>query len=456
MLTKARGAKGSYAGVVLASLLLGYAVAGKGFGYLGFEPLYVGELGAILTTVLLLFRLTPYSLPALAKNPPLIIVYLYVTVCLVQTVPHISNYGMLALRDAALYGYSLYAVIGCLVVLTTPGLVFVVLDKMESYATIFLALSPLAWVATNFFNRSLPLVALPDATFPSYKAGDTGVHLAAILCAMVMRVLPSRIGYWILLLISLVGISFSRSAVVSVLMAFGLLCVIWPVGRRVFLVFGLLTLSFTVAYVSDLRIDLPVIRREISARAIGGRLLSVLGDTSAAEVGVSETRVWRLMWWNKIIDYTVYGEYFWTGKGFGINLSTDDGFVVDAAQRLRSPHSAHLNILARGGVPALTLWVALLWAWMWRINRCRVSARRRGLTQWSQIFCLLMCYFTAALVNASFDVYLEGPMGGILFWSIYGFGIGCSIVYLREERTSRVTAGGASRRVGLRALALTR
>ena len=29
----------------------------------------------------------------------------------------------------------------------------------------------------------------------------------------------------------------------------------------------------------------------------------------------------------------------------------------------------------------------------------------------------------AFLVNAAFDVFLEGPQGGIWFWSIMGFGI---------------------------------
>ena len=33
-----------------------------------------------------------------------------------------------------------------------------------------------------------------------------------------------------------------------------------------------------------------------------------------------------------IIDYTVFGDYFWTGKGFGISLADDDGFQGTAWQ----------------------------------------------------------------------------------------------------------------------------
>ena len=35
----------------------------------------------------------------------------------------------------------------------------------------------------------------------------------------------------------------------------------------------------------------------------------------------------------------------------------------------------------------------------------------------------ILAYWTALLVNGSFDVYLEGPQGGIWFWCIFGLGI---------------------------------
>ena len=36
----------------------------------------------------------------------------------------------------------------------------------------------------------------------------------------------------------------------------------------------------------------------------------------------------RLDWWKEIVTYTINGKYFWTGKGFGVNLADDDGFQV--------------------------------------------------------------------------------------------------------------------------------
>jgi len=35
------------------------------------------------------------------------------------------------------------------------------------------------------------------------------------------------------------------------------------------------------------------------------------------------------------------------------------------------------------------------------------------------------------MVNASFDVLLEGPMGGIWFWTVYGVGLAAMWIYQR-------------------------
>ena len=33
----------------------------------------------------------------------------------------------------------------------------------------------------------------------------------------------------------------------------------------------------------------------------------------------------------------------------------------------------------------------------------------------------VLAYWTASIVNMSFDVYLEGPQGGIWFWCLVGY-----------------------------------
>ena len=69
----------------------------------------------------------------------------------------------------------------------------------------------------------------------------------------------------------------------------------------------------------------------------------------------------------QIQNYTLRGEHFWTGKGFGVSLAEVDGFVVcynHNAPPLRSPHNAFMTILARGGVPGNgALFVLTLTSW---------------------------------------------------------------------------------------------
>lgn len=44
-------------------------------------------------------------------------------------------------------------------------------------------------------------------------------------------------------------------------------------------------------------------------------------------------------------------------------------------------------------------------------------------------FSWLIAYWLAFMVSASFDVFLEGPMAGIPFWSLFGMGWGAHVIF---------------------------
>ena len=133
---------------------------------------------------------------------------------------------------------------------------------------------------------------------------------------------------------------------------------------------------------------------------------------------MESTKVWRITWWDTIIGYTLDGPYFWTGKGFGINLAADDGFVAGDPNGppLRNPHSAHFDMLARTGVPGLALWLLTLGSWSATLLVNMVRARRFGDHAWADLFVFIFCYALAFIIDGTFDVALEGPMAGIWFW----------------------------------------
>ncbi len=54
------------------------------------------------------------------------------------------------------------------------------------------------------------------------------------------------------------------------------------------------------------------------------------------------------------------------------------------------------------------------------------------------MFLFLLAYWMAFMINTAFDVFLEGPMGGIWFWTVYG--IGLAAVWLHKHNPA-VLAG---------------
>jgi hypothetical protein len=79
-------------------------------------------------------------------------------------------------------------------------------------------------------------------------------------------------------------------------------------------------------------------------------------------------------------------------------------------------------MLARGGVPMLTLWLLIQVTFAAGMMRAGMRAARHALPL-LPVIAVLFAYWLAAIINMSFDVYLEGPQGGIPFWTVMGLGM---------------------------------
>jgi O-antigen ligase len=161
--------------------------------------------------------------------------------------------------------------------------------------------------------------------------------------------------------------------------------------------------------------------REVGIRQLFENIASIFSPSS--NQGLSGTVAFRLAWWSEIIEYTAFGPYFWDGKGFGINLANADGFQPTADESLRAPHNSHLTVLARMGVPGFALWWALQGTFAISLIGAIRTFRRRHQRMLSSAAAWLLVYWTAMMVDTSFDPYLEGPQGGIWFWSVFGVGL---------------------------------
>ena len=402
----------------LSVCLLGYALFGRAFAYLGVPPLFIGEAMLALGLGAVALARPPRRV---VVSPAMGVAVVFLLWVAVRTVPYVSGYGTDALRDAMVAGYALFAFVVAGLVMARPERLA---ELLVRYRVLVVLLSSVAWLIYLIFRinkEAFPMLPWADnVRVIENKPGDLLVHLAGITAFLVLR--WRRPTPWLLgLLIVGVGAMMvgNRGGMLGYLLAMGVFAVLKPASAtfgRMAYVGALLLVLAVVVDTSSLQVNEG--NRSLSLEQLGENLKSVFGQSDQAML--ADTAEWRLLWWGKIVDYTVFGDYRWTGKGFGRNLADEDGFNTDEEKSLRSPHSVHMTVLARGGLPGAGLWLLLhgLW-WGGLLGAWRV-ARRAGLTAWQGFFAFCAVYWTAASVNASFDVYLEGPMGAIWFWCVWG------------------------------------
>ncbi len=127
------------------------------------------------------------------------------------------------------------------------------------------------------------------------------------------------------------------------------------------------------------------------------------------EGALTDNKLWRLAWWYKLFSDALDPVRGLVGVGVGPSL-TLLGDVGTDDELLRSPHSFHLSILARFGIPIFLLWI--FWMWL-HFSKIR-SAKKESFAF------LILLSILGFIINASFDVYLEGPMGAFAFWTWVG------------------------------------
>ncbi len=404
--------------VALGVILLGYAFFGRGFAYIGAPPVYIGEM------VLALALLAGAVALGRARFGPLhALILAFMVWGLVRTVPYLGTYGIDALRDAVMWGYAFFAVAVSITV--SPALFPRLAAIYRRVIPYFLLWVPIAVGLGIAFGDRLPRLPGAPVTLFEVRAGELAVQLAGIGAFLLLGFYPRRTlvaevatsAFWL----AGAGIvaALNRGAMAALAAASATLLFIRRSSRWTQLGLVALMLLGVVAFVNP-QVVTPG-SRAVSFDQIVQNVGSVFTDK--ANSNNEATKIWRLRWWGTIIDYTIGGRYFWTGKGFGVNLANDDGFQVLADKSLRAPHSMNFDVLARSGVPGLLLWVGLNLAFGIALLRSAFRAHRAARVFWVQVLGWIFVFWLAALINASFDVYLEGPQGGIWFWTVIGLGL---------------------------------
>jgi hypothetical protein len=121
-----------------------------------------------------------------------------------------------------------------------------------------------------------------------------------------------------------------------------------------------------------------------------------------------DNKVWRLIWWAKLINESFTLQHFFVGKGLGMSLAGND--ILNPDDNLRSPHNFHLTILARFGYLVFIAWI------IWLVSIFKPLFTRKLAGKTLAITSILLAF----IINGSFDVFFEGPMGAFPFWTFIG------------------------------------
>ena len=121
-----------------------------------------------------------------------------------------------------------------------------------------------------------------------------------------------------------------------------------------------------------------------------------------------ENKVWRLIWWAKLINESFTLQHFFVGKGLGMSLAGND--ILNTDDNLRSPHNFHLTILARFGYIVFITWI------IWLVSLFKPLFTRKLAGKTLALTSILLAF----IINGSFDVFFEGPMGAFPFWTFLG------------------------------------
>ena len=413
--------------------LAAITIFGKGPTYLGYPPIYWGEIVFGLALVWMFHRRGVSGLGNRHLRRLSGAILLFMAYGAVLTVISFPRWGLDACRDAALWYYAGFYFVGLNIARDQN------LSRKVWRAVCCFWVAALLWgvcetLSANALSRLSPLVPWRETPVLASSHSELVQHMALgsiiVLCARLR--LRSRLAEHGLRAVALLG--------------FVLAALAWGRGVRVGLALGIL--SVLALNLHSFR-PLGLSRRLSRVMALGALALILVVTVAGfenTEVGYlgrfedispasEEGNVyWRLVWWEQLLDELLSRNPLF-GLGFGESLGVYNPYLVDneySAWPARAPHNVNVSVLARMGLAGLALWTVILTLGLgglfrraWRggvAPKAYPPARREEIAFW-----LLMLITTWG--NGSFGVLMEGPVLGIWFWFALGFASGRSVAY---------------------------
>jgi hypothetical protein len=418
---------------LLGPLLAGYLLLDRTFAYIHIPgtPLYVGEIVLGIGIIASILAIGDLKAPSKDSEKVFIVLTLLCTWGFVLSIPGVVAYGMNAVRDSALWYYSLFAFLTYGALTRSPTLLDRWISRFGRFTPWLLLWLPTIMIIGPALVHLGPFTILASAgdLLLSGKSGDSAI--AALLGLGYLWLFPERFGareriVWsmmALIVIALAGTQNRGGLVAAV------------VGATVGLAFHsdrrlLVKRTLTIIIIGlGLALLMPDFvypgkhLRHYTAAQLIENVWSMVDPGPGANSSLNSTETFRTELWSRVLHRQVATGHLVDGLGFGPNLAADVRVFNGRSDSFRSPHNSHLDVLARMGLIGLFFWTAMWTGWYWRmIAGCRRLAERELHTR-RKVAVLCLMVTTAIMVSSFFDPQLEGPQIAILLWSIVGIGI---------------------------------
>lgn len=393
--------------LLFISTLCLYIYLGKGVAY-GFFAEFM-----LLIGILLLIK-ERHKIPIISERAGKIL-YLFLFINIIFIFRGFLHFGIIdTIRDSFVFNYILFSFI-----------VFLFVDQIGQFLRSILLIYKyfpiviffLYLISLNDFFGSISVFGGIHILY--FKFGDISVHLLAAFLFQITGIIRFKkpydlINLMLIFLLFSIASSYSRGGMLSFLLGFILFYKYLRVSMikeklKRFVKYLPVILVGSYLFLSTFKVSENFQGRSVGVDQLALNFTSIFMESE--EGGLNDNKLWRILWWGKIVDYTFNGPYFIAGKGLGINLSEDDQILTtDLDGELRSPHNFSLTILARYGVFVFLLWIYWIFTQIKKIRNKKLSTLQL----------IILCLQFAFLFNALFDVFLEGPMGAFPFWILVG------------------------------------
>jgi hypothetical protein len=407
--------------------LAAITIIGKGPTYLGYPPLYWGEIVLAMS----LWAILPWiwNTNSIGRTGLLTLLILaFMTLGAVLTIHSVPRWGLDALRDAAVWYYGAFFFIGLALASRQA-----VADRVWRILQIIWIIS-LIWntadiLSQHRLSQSGPLIPWRGVPIFFNSTHEAGQNLALgaliVLCTSFLckrPVLRAVLGG--VAMLGLVAFAMSEGRGMRIGIAAGVGVVILAgLGSRRRSWFNERLLTLTAAAI-------PLIL--LAGLLFSGRIAKYANLDRFAQADPANpegTANWRMIWWQNLYDHVMATDPVF-GIGFGESLYTYNPFLEAINDELvvRSPHNFNMTVFTRMGFVGLFFWAGILivgigslWLRLWSGATTRgqpyTQERRDEVAFW---VVMLVC----TVVNSSFGVLMEGPVLGIWFWFALGFASG--------------------------------